>query len=72
MPCNYLTRLLARDCRTRFSDNLKRRLVRLHPMVVIGSVIGALFFYFGDSTLFEGIDRTPVATLLLSTVFGSS
>ena len=25
----------------------KRRLVRLHPMVIMGSLIGALFFYFG-------------------------
>ena len=25
----------------------KRRLVRLHPMVIMGSFIGALFFYFG-------------------------
>lgn len=25
----------------------KRRLVRLHPMVIMGSVVGALFFYFG-------------------------
>lgn len=27
-------------------DFFKRRLIRLHPMVVMGSVIGALFFYF--------------------------
>src|ERR1700755_381921 len=28
----------------------KRRLIRLQPMVVMGSVIGAVFFYFQDST----------------------
>ena len=27
----------------------KRRLVRLHPMVIMGSLIGALFFYFGSA-----------------------
>ena len=33
--------------RMSLKDFFKRRLVRLHPMVVMGSVIGALFFYFG-------------------------
>jgi peptidoglycan/LPS O-acetylase OafA/YrhL len=27
-------------------DFLKRRLIRLHPMVVMGAVIGAVMFYF--------------------------
>src|SRR5690349_1844159 len=33
----------------------KRRLIRLHPMVVMGMLIGAVFFYFQDSTLFPHI-----------------
>ena len=32
--------------RMSLKDFFKRRLIRLHPMVVMGSVIGALFFYF--------------------------
>ena len=38
----------------------KRRLLRLQPMVVLGMVIGAGCFYFGDSTLFPGIHDVPV------------
>lgn len=49
----------------------RRRLVRLHPMVVIGSIIGALFFYFGASSLFEIVNRTSFGMLLLSTVLGA-
>ena len=33
--------------RMSLKDFFKRRLVRLHPMVIMGSLIGALFFYFG-------------------------
>ena len=33
--------------RMSLKDFFKRRLVRLHPMVVMGSLVGALFFYFG-------------------------
>src|SRR6202789_4607240 len=29
----------------------KRRLVRLQPMVVMGMIVGAVFFYFQDSVL---------------------
>src|SRR5215471_16720837 len=28
---------------------IKRRLVRLHPMVVIGAILGAIFYYFSAS-----------------------
>ena len=30
-------------------DFFKRRIIRLHPMIIIGSVIGAALFYFQDS-----------------------
>ena len=33
--------------RMSLKDFVKRRLVRLHPMLVMGSLVGALFFYFG-------------------------
>ena len=49
----------------------KRRLVRLHPMVVVGSIIGALFFYFSASSLFGIVDRTSFGMLLFSTVLGA-
>lgn len=37
----------------------KRRLIRLHPMVICGSVIGALLFYFQQCDVFPNIALTP-------------
>lgn len=37
----------------------KRRLVRLHPMVIFGSLVGALLFFFGSSADFPLIGATP-------------
>lgn len=35
----------------------KRRLIRLHPMVVAGTLIGAALFFFGSSRMFSLIDH---------------
>jgi peptidoglycan/LPS O-acetylase OafA/YrhL len=48
----------------------KRRLVRLHPLVIMGSVIGALFFYFQDSAIWPGIHTVPLGKMLLIMVIG--
>ncbi len=48
----------------------KRRLIRLHPMIIIGMIIGALTFYFQDSYFFPAIGDTPVWKLLLVMVIG--
>lgn len=48
----------------------KRRLIRLHPMVVMGSAVGALFFYFGASDLFPMIGATPWWKMLLIFLLG--
>ena len=37
----------------------KRRLIRLHPMVILGTLFGALMFYFGSCTDFPLINQTP-------------
>lgn len=37
----------------------KRRLIRLQPMVIMGALIGALVFYFGDAPMFELVIKTP-------------
>ena len=37
----------------------KRRLIRLHPMVICGSVIGTLLFYFQQCDAFPGIAQSP-------------
>ena len=44
----------------------KRRVIRLHPMVIMGSIVGAVFFYFQKSEVcFPQIADTPVWMLLL-------
>jgi peptidoglycan/LPS O-acetylase OafA/YrhL len=44
---------------------IKRRLVRLHPMVIFGCVLGALLFYFSGCEEFSLVDQTSVGMLLL-------
>jgi peptidoglycan/LPS O-acetylase OafA/YrhL len=53
-----------------FGDFFKRRLVRLHPLVVMGMILGALLFYFGASPEFPLIADVPVWKLLLYVVLG--
>jgi len=49
----------------------KRRLIRLHPMIIMGMIIGAIGFYFSASPiLFPSIAGTPVWKLLLVMVIG--
>lgn len=54
-----------------FGSFFKRRLIRLHPMVVIGSVLGACFFYFSASSFYKTVGQTPFGMLLLSAVLGA-
>ena len=51
-------------------DFFKRRLVRLHPMVVMGMIVGAACFYFQDFDLWPNIGETPVWKMLLVMVIG--
>jgi peptidoglycan/LPS O-acetylase OafA/YrhL len=51
-------------------DFFKRRLIRLHPMIVFGMVIGAVCFYFGASDYFPKIAGTSAGQLLLILVIG--
>src|ERR1700743_3818202 len=48
----------------------KRRLIRLQPMVVLGSVIGAALFYFQAGSVFPSISTTPVWQVLLVMLLG--
>ena len=43
----------------------KRRLIRLHPMVIFGTMLGAALFYFGECTSFSIISSTPWYVVLL-------
>ena len=47
----------------------KRRLIRLHPMVIFGTTIGAALFYWGDCQSFPLIHDTPWYMVLLVMVW---
>lgn len=48
----------------------KRRIIRLHPMVIMGSIVGAALFYFQQSSCFPQIEHTSVRALLLIMLLG--
>ncbi|MBR1901583.1 MAG: acyltransferase [Bacteroidaceae bacterium] len=47
----------------------KRRLIRLHPMVIFGTLFGALMFYFGSCGEFPLINETPWWMVVLVTLW---
>ncbi len=53
-------------------DFFKRRIIRLQPMIIIGSIIGALLFYFQGSPAlgWGGINEVPVWKMLLVMLIG--
>lgn len=48
----------------------KRRLTRLHPMLVAGMVVGAFMFFFGECRQFHVIMETPAWKFILCFVMG--
>ena len=52
-------------------DFIKRRLIRLHPMVIMGAVVGAITFYIQGSVQWDGthIGISMVMLSLLFTIF---
>ncbi|MEG1413955.1 MAG: acyltransferase [Mucinivorans sp.] len=54
----------------KIKDFLKRRLIRLHPMVVIGALIGAIMFYFQGCSVWD-VTKVSVLMLLLSTLINA-
>ena len=52
-------------------DFIKRRLIRLHPMVIMGAVVGAITFYIQGSVQWDGthIGKSMVMLSLLCTIF---
>ena len=51
-------------------DFYKRRLIRLQPMLIMGTIIGAALFYFQSSAVFGLIATTPVWKMLLVMLVG--
>ena len=52
------------------TDFFKRRLVRLHPMLIVGGLFGALMFYFGDCPDFPLINQTEWWQVVLLFLLG--
>lgn len=51
-------------------DFAKRRLIRLHPMVVMGMAVGAICFYYQESVLWPIIGEVPLGQMLLIMLIG--
>ena len=51
-------------------DFFKRRLIRLHPMIVAGMLVGALMFYLGAGPTFPKIHDTPLWLVVLVAAIG--
>jgi peptidoglycan/LPS O-acetylase OafA/YrhL len=51
-------------------DFYKRRLIRLQPMVIMGTIIGAALFYLQQGDVFPLISQTPLWKLLLVMLVG--
>lgn len=51
-------------------DFFKRRLIRLHPLIILGMTFGAIFFFFQESWVFPNIANTTVWQLLLTMLIG--
>lgn len=55
----------------KLKDFFKRRLIRLHPMIIMGMIIGAIGYYFSASPiLFPQIIGMPIWKLLLIMLIG--
>lgn len=48
----------------------KRRLIRLHPMVIMGMFIGTVFYFFGSEAMFPGMSQVSVWKLLFVFIVG--
>lgn len=51
-------------------DFIKRRIIRLHPMVVMGAVIGAILFYFQGCSVWD-VSSVTVTALLGATLLNA-
>jgi len=50
----------------RTKDFIKRRIIRLHPMVVMGAIIGAIMFYFQGCSVWD-VSKVTVIALFIAT-----
>lgn len=52
------------------TEFFKRRLIRLHPMIIVAMIIGAVMFYFQDCKAFSNIHDAQLWQVLLTMVIG--
>lgn len=55
---------------TKTKDFIKRRIIRLHPMVVMGAIIGAIMFYFQGCSVWD-VSKVTVMALLAGTLLNA-
>ncbi len=48
----------------------KRRLIRLHPMIIVGMFIGAVTLFFQQAAIFPAIAQTPLWKVIVVMVLG--
>lgn len=51
-------------------DFIKRRVIRLHPMVVLGSIIGAIMFYSQGCSVWD-VSKVTIVALLFATLLNA-
>ena len=51
-------------------DFIKRRFIRLHPLVIMGAVIGAVMFYFQGCSVWD-VSKISVAALIIATLMSA-
>lgn len=49
---------------------IRRRFIRLHPMVIMGAIIGAIMFYFQGCSVWD-VSKISVAMLLIATLMNA-
>lgn len=50
-------------------DFCKRRLIRLHPMIIFSTIVGLVFFYYGAGPMFRLIEHADVGLVMLCVLF---
>ncbi len=56
--------------RLTLADFFRRRLIRLHPLIIMGMLVGALAFYFQGGKLWPGISEVPALKTILIMLIG--
>lgn len=56
--------------RMTMGDFFKRRLIRLHPLILLGMSFGALLFFFQESPVFPNVANATVGQLILTLLIG--